>query len=258
MVPSRNVSQYVMEKSAIERVSLRGWDRASRGGSAVRAFCHGFPRQASTVENFMSRIQTALAAAASIAVLSFAGTAQAAPHGVKVGLLTCHVESGWGYVLGSSKNMHCSYQPNHGDVDRYDGSISKFGVDIGYTRSAVIEWDVVAPSSDVRRGALQGDYAGATASATVGGGVGAHVLLGGFDKSIALQPLSVEGSTGFDIAAGVGEMSLEKVAQPMPAAERFEEHAELTPAVTPAPEPPPPVVRKHRMHHHREYCPKPQ
>jgi len=145
---------------------------------------------------------------AGVAALALCGAAQASPNGVKVGILTCHVESGWGYVLGSSKNVHCDYHPNHGEDDFYKGDISKFGVDIGYTRSATIVWDVVAPTSDTRPGALEGDYAGATASASVGIGAGAHVLFGGFDKSIALQPVSLEGNSGLDIAAGIGALSL--------------------------------------------------
>jgi hypothetical protein len=67
---------------------------------------------------------------------------------------------------------------------------------------------VVAPSSDIRAGSLDGDYVGATASATVGVGVGANVLVGGFDKSIALQPLSVSGNEGLNVAAGIGAISL--------------------------------------------------
>ena len=145
---------------------------------------------------------------AGVCALAISSSAGASPAGVKVGVLTCHVESGWGYVLGSSKDLHCNYHPDHGVDDFYKGTISKFGIDIGYTRSATIIWDVIAPTSDTRPGALEGDYAGATASATIAVGVGAHVLLGGFDKSIALQPVSVEGNSGLDIAAGVGAMTL--------------------------------------------------
>jgi hypothetical protein len=136
-----------------------------------------------------------------------AGAAQAAPHGVRVGDLTCNVASGWGFVFGSSKDLHCTFRGN-GHHEHYTGSISKFGVDIGYTDGGVLIWGVFAPSSDVREGALQGDYAGATASATVGVGVGANVLIGGLDKSIALQPLSVEGNKGLNVAAGIGSISL--------------------------------------------------
>lgn len=141
-----------------------------------------------------------------------ATTAFADTGGVKVGTLVCHVGEGWGYVLGSSKDIACDYRPNRGETDHYIGTLSKFGVDIGYTRGATLVWAVIAPTSDVGAGALQGEYAGATASATVGGGIGANVLLGGFDKSIALQPVSIEGDTGYiDVSAGVGDMSLEAV-----------------------------------------------
>jgi len=137
-----------------------------------------------------------------------AAPASAAPHGVKVGILTCHVHSGWGYVIGSSKNMDCMFRPHGRKADRYTGSISKLGVDIGYTSGGTLVWDVIAPSSDVRNGALEGDYADATASATVGVGVGANVMVGGLDKSIALQPVSVEGNEGLNISGGIGEMKL--------------------------------------------------
>ena len=145
-------------------------------------------------------------------VLGISQSADASPNGVKVGVLTCHVESGWGYILGSSKNVTCVYRPNHRQDDHYVGSMSKFGVDIGYTSSGTLVWDVIAPTSDTRSGALQGDYAGATASATVAAGIGAHVLIGGFDKSIALQPVSFESNSGLDVAAGLGELSLHAVA----------------------------------------------
>lgn len=147
------------------------------------------------------------AAALAIGAMALAGTADAAPHGIKVGTLTCNVASGWGFVFGSSKDLHCTFRPS-GRSEHYTGSISKFGVDIGYTEGGVLVWGVFAPSSDVRPGALQGDYAGATASATVGVGLGANVLIGGLDKSIALQPLSVEGNRGLNVAAGVGAISL--------------------------------------------------
>jgi len=156
----------------------------------------------------MTTRKSLMMGAALLGVLGLSIPAVAAPHGVKVGILTCHVHSGWGYIVGSSKRMDCQYHPNHHEPDYYTGSISKIGVDIGYTSGGTVIWDVVAPSSDVRAGALAGDYAGATASATVGAGVGANVLIGGLDKSIALQPLSVEGNKGLNVAAGVGAITL--------------------------------------------------
>ncbi|MGD0191512.1 MAG: DUF992 domain-containing protein [Rhizomicrobium sp.] len=155
------------------------------------------------------------AATAVVAALAFGSQADAA--GVKVGVLTCHEGSGWGFIFGSSKNLHCNFSPSGGHGERYAGTVSKFGVDIGYTAGGIIVWDVVAPESSVRRGALAGSYAGATASATAGLGVGANVLVGGLDRSIALQPVSVEGNTGLNVAAGIGAINLHYVGPEGPA-----------------------------------------
>jgi uncharacterized protein DUF992 len=182
------------------------------GNSGYRAaFMQGRPAIApsppSPEETDMKTFRLMLGAAVAVAGLAIASTADAAPHGVRVGDLTCNVASGWGFVFGSSKDLHCTYRGN-GHREHYVGSISKFGVDIGYTEGGVLVWGVFAPTSDMRKGALSGDYAGATAQATVAVGVGANVLLGGLDKSIALQPLSVEGSKGLNVAAGIGAISL--------------------------------------------------
>jgi Protein of unknown function (DUF992) len=148
---------------------------------------------------------------AAVAVIGLAGAANAAPAGVKVGTLTCNVASGMGFVFGSSKDLRCSYEPTKANVEHYAGTISKWGVDIGYTGKGKLIWAVFAPTSDVRAGAIEGEYAGASAQANVGVGLGANVLIGGLDKSVALQPLSVEGSTGLNVAAGIGSISLKYV-----------------------------------------------
>ena len=153
-------------------------------------------------------MKTSICLMTAVALAAFAVPAAAAPHGVNVGTLTCNVASGWGFVFGSSKDLHCTFRQNNRHSEHYTGSISKFGVDIGYTEGGVLVWGVVAPSSDTRPGALDGDYVGASASATVGVGLGANVLVGGFDKSFALQPLSVSGNQGLNVAAGVGAISL--------------------------------------------------
>ena len=153
-------------------------------------------------------MKTSICLMTAVALAAFAAPAAAAPHGVNVGTLTCNVASGWGFVFGSSKDLHCTFRQNNRHTEHYTGSISKFGVDIGYTEGGVLVWGVVAPSSDTRPGALDGDYVGASASATVGVGLGANVLVGGFDKSFALQPLSVSGNQGLNVAAGVGAISL--------------------------------------------------
>ena len=143
-----------------------------------------------------------------VVALACTGTAQAATHGVKVGELTCGVASGWGFVFGSSKDLRCVFRQSEHKPVHYSGSISKFGVDIGYTEGGVLVWEVVAPTSDMRPGALEGDYVGVSAGATAGVGVGANVLVGGFDKAFSLQPLSVSGNKGLNVAAGIGSISL--------------------------------------------------
>jgi uncharacterized protein DUF992 len=124
---------------------------------------------------------------------------------VRAGYLTCHVASGWGFIFGSSRDLKCDYSRDK----NYTGRISKFGADIGYLSSGVILWAVVAPTTDLGEGALAGDYGGATASAALGLGVGANVLVGGFKKSIALQPISIEGQNGLNVAAGIVQLSLQ-------------------------------------------------
>jgi len=128
--------------------------------------------------------------------------------GVRVGTLSCSVASGWGFVFGSSKALHCTFAPAPGRAEFYAGTINKFGVDIGYTQGGVLVWAVFAPSANIGPGALSGNYIGATGSATVGVGAGANVLVGGSNRTISLQPVSVEGNTGLNVAAGIGSITL--------------------------------------------------
>jgi len=134
----------------------------------------------------------------------------AAEGGVKAGILTCNVASGFGFILGSSKEVKCTYAPAKGPAEYYKGTINKFGADIGYSKAAVIVWAIFAPTSDdLKPGALAGTYAGPTASVTAGVGAGAHLLVGGLDNSISLQPISIEGNEGLNVAAGIADLKLE-------------------------------------------------
>jgi hypothetical protein len=150
---------------------------------------------------------TATAFGALIGVAAMVGPA-AAQSAVNVGTLTCNVASGWGFIFGSSKAVNCTFAGVGGRYEHYTGNITKFGADIGYTSGGVLVWTVVAPVGAMVPGALGGNYAGATASATVGVGVGANALIGGSNNTIALQPLSIEGNTGLNVAAGVAGIQL--------------------------------------------------
>ena len=151
-------------------------------------------------------ISTALALLATTAVPASAQS----PSGVNVGSLTCKVAGGVGFVFGSSKELSCLFSRSNGVAERYTGTIKKFGVDIGFTKEAQIVWLVFAPGN-IGAGVLAGSYGGAVVSATVGAGAGANVLVGGSSKQVSLQPVSVEGSMGLNVAAGIGEVDLRYV-----------------------------------------------
>ena len=162
-----------------------------------------------------------LAAASALAVLCSAtafaqapaqpGTPQATgKSGVNVGSLTCKVAGGVGFIFGSTKALDCLFVRTDGIAEKYTGEIKRFGVDIGFTKEAHIVWLVFAPGA-IAPGALAGEYAGVTAAAAAGVGVGANVLLGGSNKQVTLQPVSVEGGVGLNVAAGVAGVSLKAV-----------------------------------------------
>ena len=150
-----------------------------------------------------------VAATALSALLVGAPGAFAQNEGVRVGVLTCSVEGGPGFVFGSSKELRCHFKSSDGRDERYVGAINKFGIDIGVTGPAIMTWAVLAPTDELGRGALSGNYVGASAGASVGVGAGANVLVGGNDDTVSLQPLSVQGQSGLNAALAVSELVLE-------------------------------------------------
>lgn len=142
------------------------------------------------------------------AALPLASTAEAA---VKTGTLTCHVAAGVGLILGSRRTAECEFRSKRG-TEFYNGRIDRVGLDVGITRNSIIIWNVFEPTR--RHGDLTGRYTGATAQATVGVGLGANVLIGGGDGSIALQPFSLSGQTGLNVAAGISSLHLTRAPAP--------------------------------------------
>ena len=141
----------------------------------------------------MLKIGKSLAVAALL--LATGGTAMA-QQPVAAGTLTCDVSAGIGMIIGSRKSVACTFAPSYpGPVEYYNGTITKLGVDIGATAASVMVWLVYAPTSRPV-GALAGQYVGATGEATFGVGLGANVLVGGSNRTVALQPLSVQGQQG--------------------------------------------------------------
>src|SRR3954471_18807347 len=127
------------------------------------------------------------------------------------GTLNCDVSGGIGFVVGSQRQVNCLFTPSYpAPPEQYIGTITKMGLDIGFTGGGQLVWGVQMSTSR-RRGALAGNYAGASPEATVGAGLGANVLVGGSDRSVALQPLSIQGQVGLNVAAGIAEIALQFV-----------------------------------------------
>jgi hypothetical protein len=133
--------------------------------------------------------------------------ADAQPRRVQVGTLACSISAGIGLVVASQRNVSCNFQPDGGPPEAYAGTITRIGVDVGFTTGGAMVWGVFADTNRYA-GMLSGTYAGATAEATVAAGLGANVLVGGSNRSVALQPLSVQGQVGLNVAAGVGALEL--------------------------------------------------
>jgi hypothetical protein len=145
---------------------------------------------------------------AALALLASLGVTEAqAQNRTRAGVLTCNVSGGIGLIVGSQKSTVCTFNPRRGRNERYVGFIRRFGLDVGVTRRGVLAWAVFSGGS-VAPGSLAGSYVGGAAEATVGAGLGANVLVGGSNRSIALQPVSVSGQTGLNFALGVGDLEL--------------------------------------------------
>lgn len=128
---------------------------------------------------------------------------------VRVGVLTCKVSGGTGFIFGSSKSLSCAFEAPNGETERYVGQIRKFGIDIGVTGPATMAWAVLAPTANLGEGALAGNYVGASAEASAGVGAGANLLIGGSQDTISLQPLSVQGQTGVNAALAIADLVLD-------------------------------------------------
>jgi hypothetical protein len=152
------------------------------------------------------------ACALSLAMMSLAlmPSGPAGAQRLKAGVLTCDVTAGVGYIIGSSKSVFCNFSPEQpGTPEAYVGTISKFGLDIGATKSGVMVWAVFTGTGGHGPGFLAGDYIGASAEATVAAGLGANVLVGGSGRTVALQPLSVTSQIGLNLAVGVANLRLQ-------------------------------------------------
>jgi hypothetical protein len=155
------------------------------------------------------RLSTSIIAGAAL-VGSFA-TAAHALSPIRAGVLECQGGQNVGFVVGSVTNLDCVFQSEGRRPEAYVATVRRFGVDIGVTEQTHFSWAVNAPTSRPGRGELAGSYGGIGANASVGVGGGGNFLVGGPQNAYALQPLSVQGQTGLNVAAGVANVDLEPV-----------------------------------------------
>lgn len=156
----------------------------------------------------MVRITFAAAAIAAAALaITPTGPAGAQPARIQVGSLNCSLSSSVGLVVGSQRNVACIFHTDNVPDETYQGTLSRVGLDIGATTGGKIIWAVFAGTNRFM-GMLNGTYVGASGEATIAVGLGANVLVGGSNSSVALQPVSIQGQTGLNIAAGVSQLYL--------------------------------------------------
>ncbi len=149
-----------------------------------------------------------LAGLAAAGLAASVASAQAQQAVVQVGVLECRGGASIGFVVGSVMNLGCVLRANGLPEDRYVATIRKVGLDLGITQETSLAWGVFAPVNRLGPGDLAGNYAGAHSSASVGVGLGGNALWGGSNNSIALQPLSVQGQVGLNVAAGLESLEL--------------------------------------------------
>jgi hypothetical protein len=176
----------------------------------LRHECNSGTIQLSWEENAMTSyhriLGPALLAAALLAGAYAPASAQTA---LRLGVLDCDISAGVGLIFTEKQTMNCVYKPDNGGASElYTGKIEEVGIELGVTTGGVLTWVVLSAQKGVPRGALAGTYVGLSADASIGAGLGANALNGGFERAFVLQPYSVEAQTGVNIAAGMAKVTL--------------------------------------------------
>src|SRR5215471_15310158 len=150
---------------------------------------------------------------AAMAVFVVPAAAQAPPPmppgSTQVGVLSCTLSPSIGFIIASHQTMACRFSssaPHPPEI--YTGTMNTIGLDIGVTAGGVLGWAVFAPTAGPPPGGLAGVYVGGSGDVSFGIGAGANVLIGGSNRTIALQPVSVEGEVGVNLALGVSGLTL--------------------------------------------------
>jgi hypothetical protein len=158
----------------------------------------------------MHRYRLILMTLASLVTFCLPSAAQAPQPWTQVGSLVCKVDPNVGFIFVGHQPMQCTYTPSLAPAppEYYDGAINTVGIDVGVSAGSVLAWGVFAPTTGLPQGALSGEYVGASGDVGFVVGGGANVLMGGSGRTVALQPLSLQGSLAFNVVLGVSSLKL--------------------------------------------------
>ena len=162
----------------------------------------------------LTRLSTAVVTTLVALLAGSVDRALAQPMSPPGGQLKCDVEGGVSFFVGSSRRLDCVFTPTDSPPEFYKGSINRIGVDIGFQSAGVIVWAVLSPGLTLGPGSLSGNYVGASAAVVAGVGAGANALVGG--NKVVLNPLSVSGEVGINVAGGIADIDLVYVVGPPP------------------------------------------
>ncbi len=146
-------------------------------------------------------------AAALLALTAMPAAAQQQQYN-RSGVLSCRMSPSIGLIIGSRQTMMCEFKSDRGYIENYSGVIGRIGLDLGFTTGGQMAWAVLMTAEMPSRGGLAGTYVGGSGDISIGIGVGANALIGGSNKSVALQPLSIEGQVGLNLALGIANLQL--------------------------------------------------
>ena len=156
----------------------------------------------------MIRFAGLIATAVFALVVALLPNPAAAQSRVAVGVLECRAGPSTTFIVGSVRDFDCLFTPTAGPLQRYGATIQRLGLDLGWSASSTLFWNVFAPTDVIGPGALAGGYGGVSAGAAVVVGLGANAMAGGLNNSFALQPVSIEGQTGLNAFAGISTLEL--------------------------------------------------
>ena len=145
---------------------------------------------------------------ATLALMAPIASAHAAPP-VRAGILQCQGGQNVGFVVGSVTSLECVFRSEGRRPEPYIATVHRIGLDLGVTEQTQLSWAVNAPNRRFGRGELAGSYGGVGANASIGVGGGGNFLVGGPANAYALQPISVQGQTGLNVAAGIAGIELQ-------------------------------------------------